>query len=136
MPTARVVEQRPVHASAFLTAAQVLLNQSNGSQGSQASSSTIRPGELAQKLEAMKNQKDREVEERKKAILASRREEELKRAEEIAKRKHEVAQRKAELAERRRLSALERAAKKKEEAELNKTVQAETRKLLETQRKQ
>ena len=80
MPTPRVVQQRPLPYSGFLTAAQVMLNQSNASQGSQASSSTIRPGELAQKLEAMKNQKDRELEERKQAILASRREEELKKS--------------------------------------------------------
>ena len=69
-----------------------MLNQTNASQGSQASSSTIRPSELAQKLEAMKNQKDRELEERKQAILASRREEELKKAQDIARKKHEVAQ--------------------------------------------
>ena len=91
MPTPRVVQQRPLPSSGFLSAAQVMLNQTNASQGSQASSSTIRPGELAQKLEAMKNQKDRELEERKQAILASRREEELKKAEDIARKKHEVA---------------------------------------------
>ena len=91
MPTPRVVEQRPVPSSAFLSAAQVFLNQS-ASQGSQASSSAIRPGELAQKLEAMKNQRDRELEERKQDILQSKREEELRRAKEAARRKHEVAQ--------------------------------------------
>ena len=58
---------------------------------------------MAQKLEAMKNQKDRELEERKQAILASRREEELKKAQDIARKKQELAQKKAELAERRRL---------------------------------
>ncbi|KAE8771494.1 hypothetical protein D1007_56630 [Hordeum vulgare] len=80
MPIPRVVEQRPLPSSSFLNAAQVVLNQSLDGQGSQASSNTIRPGELAQKLEAMKNQRDRELEERKQAILASRRQEELRRA--------------------------------------------------------
>ncbi|KAI4965383.1 hypothetical protein ZWY2020_054687 [Hordeum vulgare] len=103
MPIPRVVEQRPLPSSSFLNAAQVVLNQSLDGQGSQASSNTIRPGELAQKLEAMKNQRDRELEEGKQAILASRRQEELRRAEEVARKKHEVACKKAELAERRRL---------------------------------
>ncbi|KAI4986401.1 hypothetical protein ZWY2020_019031 [Hordeum vulgare] len=62
MPIPRVVEQRPLPSSSFLNVAQVVLNQSLDGQGSQASSNTIRPGELAQKLEAMKNQRDRELE--------------------------------------------------------------------------
>ncbi|KAI5016615.1 hypothetical protein ZWY2020_006466 [Hordeum vulgare] len=131
MPIPRVVEQRPLPSSSFLNATQLVLNQSLDGQGSQASSSTIRPGELAQKLEAMKNQRDRELDERKQAILASRREEELMRAEEVARKKHEVAQKKAELAERRRLVAAQTTAKKKEEEEINKKAQAETREIIQ-----
>ncbi|KAE8771983.1 transposon mutator sub-class [Hordeum vulgare] len=74
MPIPRVVEQSPLPSSGFLTASQEMLNQAYTSQGSQTSSSTIRPGELAQKLKAMKNQKVVELEQRKQAILASRRE--------------------------------------------------------------
>ncbi|KAI4964188.1 hypothetical protein ZWY2020_006887 [Hordeum vulgare] len=47
MPTRRVVQQRPLPTYGFLSAAQMVLNQTIGSQSSQASSSTIRPGELA-----------------------------------------------------------------------------------------
>ncbi|KAM0920132.1 hypothetical protein ACQ4PT_007773 [Festuca glaucescens] len=79
-PFVKNMDPTPTPTSTFITAAQAMVNQV------QASSSTIRQGELAQKLLAMQNEKDKAVEERKLAILEAKYHAEVKKAEATAKK--------------------------------------------------
>ena len=66
-PVPRVIAQGPVPESTFLCAAQLLVNQNQGS------TSTIQQGEMAKKLLALKKQRDKDLEDKKNAIVAARR---------------------------------------------------------------
>ena len=96
-PVQRVTQARPVPESTFISAVQVLMNQSQPS----SSINTIQQGELAKKLLALKKQRDKEVEDKKQALLAARREEQQKKAEGIARKRHEQAEKKAAVAARK-----------------------------------
>jgi hypothetical protein len=75
------MEPSATPTSTFITAAQATLIQV------QASSSTIRQGELAQKLQAMQNEKDKAVEERKLAILEAKYQAEVQKAQAAAQKR-------------------------------------------------
>ena len=94
-----MLQHTPIPESTFLTNAQAMLNQA------QTSTNTIRQGELAKKMLTMKQQREKELEDRKQAILGARIEAELKKAEEAARRRHEKAEKKAIEAEKKREAA-------------------------------
>ncbi|SPT19112.1 unnamed protein product [Triticum aestivum] len=124
-PLPRVLRHTPIPESTFLTNAQAMLNQA------QTSTNTIRQGELAKKMLAMKQQRKKELQDRKQAILEARIEAELKKAEEAARRRHEKAEKKAIEAEKKR----EAATQKKETMAILRQARAETRQIIvETQR--
>jgi hypothetical protein len=95
----------PLPTSAFLSAAQRLANEQGSSN---SSTGTIRQGELAQQLEAMKNARAHDLEERRTVILEARYEAQIKRAEEAEIRKLQIQQRKALEAEQKRIAAEEK----------------------------
>jgi membrane protein involved in colicin uptake len=103
------MEARPVPDSSFLTAAQELLNTT-----SQPSTSTIRQGELAQRLLLMQQEKIKANEERKIAILEAKYEAEVKKAEEQAKKRLEQQKLKAEQAQARARDAAEKKRKRED----------------------
>ncbi|KAM0880437.1 hypothetical protein ACQ4PT_033578 [Festuca glaucescens] len=80
----RVRTPMPLPESAFISAAQRLASQPG------PSSSTIRQGKLAQKLEAMKQARSHDLENRRTVILEARYEAQLRRAEEAEMRKLEI----------------------------------------------
>ncbi|KAM3349207.1 hypothetical protein ACQJBY_022362 [Aegilops geniculata] len=123
-PVPRVIAQGPVPESTFLSAAQLLVNQNQGS------TSTIQQGEMAKKLLALKKQRDKELEDKKNAILAARREEQEKKAEEAARKRHLQEEKKTAEEERKRQAAALNREKRKEEAAIKKQAQAETRQIL------
>lgn len=87
------------------------------------STSTIRQGDLAKKMLAMKQQREKELEEKKQAVLGARIEAELKKAEEAARRRHDQAEKKAREAEKKRQASTE----KREAMAILRQAQAETR---------
>ncbi|KAM0832338.1 hypothetical protein ACQ4PT_064967 [Festuca glaucescens] len=123
-PFVRNMDPSPTPTSTFITAAQATLNQV------QASSSTIKQGELAQKLKAMHNEKDKAVEERKLAILEAKYQAEVKKAEAVAKKRFELEKKKAEQAEARASIAAAKKEKRKYDAEINKLAKTETRRII------
>ena len=112
----------PLPESSFITAAQRLIQDSGPS-------STLRQGDLAQKLEALKQAKAQEFEERT-AILEARYEAMQKIAEGNAKKKKEQEEKKAQLAEARKKEAEEKREKRKYDQELTKQAREETRKFV------
>ncbi|KAM0845257.1 hypothetical protein ACQ4PT_056501 [Festuca glaucescens] len=123
-PFVRNMDPSPTPTFTFIIAAQATLNQV------QASSSTIIQGELAQKLQAMQNEKDKAVEERKLAILEAKYQAEVKKAEAVAKKRFELEKKKAEQAEARASIAAAKKEKRKYDAEINKPAKAETRRII------
>jgi membrane protein involved in colicin uptake len=119
------MEARHVSDSSFLTAAQELLNTT-----SQPSTSTIRQGELAQRLLQMQQEKNKANEDRKIAILEAKYEAEVKKAEEQAKKRLEQQKFKAEQAQARARDAAEKKEKRRYEAELKRKAKEETRKFI------
>jgi membrane protein involved in colicin uptake len=95
----------PLPTSSFLTAAQILANEQGSSN---IDIGTIRQGELAQQLEAMKHSRAHDLEERRTTILEARYEAQLKRAEEAEMRKLQIQQRKALESEQKRIAAEEK----------------------------
>ncbi|KAM0841635.1 hypothetical protein ACQ4PT_058897 [Festuca glaucescens] len=118
------MDPSPTPTSTFISAAQATLNQV------QASSSTIRQGKLAQKLQAMQNEKDKAVEERKLAILEAKYQVEVKKAEAVAKKRFEMEKKKTEQAEARASIAVAKKEKRKYDAEINKLAKTETRRII------
>ena len=91
----------PLPESSFITAAQRLIQESGPS-------STLRQGDLAQKLEALKQARAHEFEPKIIAVLEARYEAMQKIAEENAKKKKEQEEKKAQLAEARKKEAEEK----------------------------
>jgi hypothetical protein len=111
-PFVRNMEHMPISESTFISAARDDLVQPNGSGNEgQASSSTIRQGELARRLLALQAEKNKAMEDRKTAILEAQYEARIRKAEEAALKRIEQEKRKAELAAAR---AAEVAQKKEE----------------------
>jgi membrane protein involved in colicin uptake len=125
----RQMETRPTPDSTFIIDAQSQIP-------SQSSSTTIRQGDLAQKLLQMQREKDRANEERKLAILEAKYQEDVKKAEEKTRKKKEQEELKAQLAEEKAMRVAEKREKRKQEAELNKKVREETRKIISEVRKE
>jgi membrane protein involved in colicin uptake len=124
-PPQRSSEARPVPDSTFLTTAQMELNPT-----SQPSSSTIRQGDLAQKLLQMQQEKNKANEDRKIALLEAKYAADLKKAEEASKKRLEKEKKKAEQAQLKAIEAAEKREKKRQEAELKKKAKAETKKII------
>lgn len=130
-PVLRVSGKKHVSESSFISVAWVLPNQSQVS----SSASTINQGDFTKKLLALKKKRDKELEDKKQAMLGARREEQQKKAEDAARKRHEQAQKKAADAKRKRQAVAEKREKRKEEAVVNKKSIAETRKILQRQRR-
>lgn len=113
----------PIPDSTFLADARASLNQPQVR-------TTLSQGELARQLQAMQAKKNKDLEDRKIAILEAKYTASLKRAEENAQKKAEQEQRKQEQAEARSREAAVRREKKRAEAELNRKARAETRKIV------
>jgi hypothetical protein len=79
-PFVRNMEPSATPTSTFITAQATVIQV-------QALSSTIRQGELAQKLQAMQNEKDKAVEERKLAILEAKYQAEVQKAQAAAQKR-------------------------------------------------
>jgi membrane protein involved in colicin uptake len=129
-PEPRVVAARPIPESNFISSVQARMS------APETSSSTPRQGELAQKLLAMQQEKNRAIEDRKIAVLEAKYTAEVKRAEENAKRKLEQEKRKAELAEEKARVAAQNREKKRYDAELNRKARMETRKIISEAKKE
>ena len=106
----RVVEARPVPQSAFISAAQSSMSPT------EAQPNMLRQGALAQKLIAMKREKNKAIEEQKLAVLEARYAAQVKKAEETARKKLELEKQKAEMAQLRAREAAEKREKKRYEA--------------------
>jgi hypothetical protein len=134
-PFVRNMEQVAIPESTFISAARDDLVNGTSSSG-QASSSTIRQGELASRLLALQAEKNRAMEERKIDILEAQYTARIKKAEEAAVKRAEQEKRKAELAAARALQVAEAKEKKRQEAELNKKAKAESRRIILEVRKE
>ncbi|KAM0913679.1 hypothetical protein ACQ4PT_012023 [Festuca glaucescens] len=124
-PPVRNVEAMPTPESTFIAAAHTM-----ATQGQTSSSTTLRQGELAQKLLAMQQQKNKAMEDRKLAILEAKYEAQVKKIEEAAKRRAEQEKRKAELAQARAAEVAAKREKKKQDAEINKLAKARTKEII------
>ncbi|KAM0885663.1 hypothetical protein ACQ4PT_030184 [Festuca glaucescens] len=127
------IEVRPTPNSSFISAAQNLLNQSAPTQ---PTSTTIRQGELAQRLLQMQQEKTKANEDKKLAILEAKYAADVKKAEEAAKKKLEQEKRKAEQAQAKAREAAEKREKRRQDAELTKKAREETRKFIAEVRKE
>jgi hypothetical protein len=130
MPQPRVVEARPVPESSFINFVQARMT------APEIGLSTMRQGELAQKLLAMQQEKNKAIEDMKIVVLEAKYTTEVQRAEANAKRKLEQETRKAEIAEEKARLAAQKREKKRYEAELTRKAMIETRKIIAETKKE
>ena len=129
-PVPRVVEARPTPESTFISDAQSRLSQSNPAP------TTLRQGELAQRLLTMQREKNKAIEATKIAVLEAKYNAEMKKAEETARKKLEMEKRKAEIAEEKARQAAERREKKRYDQELTRKARLETKRIIAETKKE
>jgi membrane protein involved in colicin uptake len=125
-----VVEARPVPESSFINFVKARMTSP------EIGLSTMRQGELAQKLLAMQQEKNKAIEDMKIVVLEAKYTTEVQRAQANAKRKLEQETRKAEIAEEKARLAAQKREKKRYEAELTRKAMIETRKIIAETKKE
>jgi colicin import membrane protein len=133
-PFVRNMEARPTPESTFISTARE--NLVTPGTSSQAESSTIRQGELAKRLLAMQQEKNKAMEDMKIAILEAKYTSRIKKAEEAAAKRLEQEQRKAEQAAARAAEIAQKKEEKRQDAENKKKAKAETRRIIAKVRKE